>query len=359
MKKIVLTGGGTAGHVIPHIALIPLLQEEGYEIHYIGSHDGIEKSLITPLQIPYHSIATGKLRRYLDKKNVTDAFRVVKGIHDALALLRKIKPNIIFSKGGFVAFPVTVAGKLLKIPVVVHESDFTPGLANKMAFPFAKKILTAFKETLSYVDTAKALHVGTPIRASLLKGDGDLGRRFLQFTNQKPILLVMGGSLGSQNLNRSLEEALEALLDTYQICHIRGKGNLNPALCDIPSYVQYEYITEELPHILKATDIVLSRAGANAIFEFLALQIPHLLVPLGLSASRGDQIVNAKSFCKKGYSKVLFEENLSAQSLIQNINDLYKDKNRYIAAMEDGTLHHVPERIVSILKDVERASRNE
>ena len=170
-KKIVLTGGGTAGHVTPNIALLPHLKDKGYEISYIGSYEGIEKRLITDYEIPYYGISTGKLRRYFDPKNFTDPFRVIKGFAEAKKILKEIKPDVVFSKGGFVSVPVVRAAAALKIPCIIHESDMTPGLANKLCIPVAKKVCCNFPETLEHLPEEKAVLTGSPIREELAKGN--------------------------------------------------------------------------------------------------------------------------------------------------------------------------------------------
>lgn len=338
MKTIVLTGGGTAGHVTPNIALLPYLRKEGYQINYIGSHNGIEKELISSLGINYYGISSGKLRRYLDFKNLTDMFKVVKGLSDAFILLKKLKPSIVFSKGGFVSVPVVMAAALLKIPVVVHESDITPGLANKLSVPFASAVCTAFPEACDSVKGEKGVLTGTPIRQALFKGKKEIGLELCGFDKEKPILLAMGGSLGSVKVNESLRKALSTLLTKYQIIHLCGKGNLDENLSNVKGYKQFEYISKELADIFACCDLVVSRAGANSIYEFLALKKPMLLIPLSRSASRGDQILNAESFQKQGFSAVLEEEDLTTNSLIDSINQLYDGREDYISAMNKTKL---------------------
>lgn len=339
MKKIVLTGGGTAGHVNPHFALIPHLQKSGWEIHYIGTYDGIERELIEP-HLPYNPISAGKLRRYFDVKNLSDPFRVLKGIAEAYRVLRRIRPRVVFSKGGFVSVPVTVAAWLLRIPVILHESDLTPGLANKLSLPFASELCLTFPESLKYVK-GKGTVTGTPIRAELLAGQKSEGLRLCGFAEDVPVLLVMGGSQGAGVFNQVIRENLPVLAERYQIIHLCGKGNLDQAVKH-PSYCQVEYAKEELAHLLAAADFVLSRAGANAIFELLALAKPHVLVPLSKKASRGDQILNAASFARQGFSLVIQEEELNLQSLLDNLTRLEENKEQFIAAMQasqvkDGT----------------------
>ena len=337
MKRIVLTGGGTAGHVTPNIALIPGLKERGYEIFYIGSYNGIEKKLIEDMNIPYYGISTGKLRRYFDLKNISDPFRVLKGIHEARQILKKIRPDIIFSKGGFVAVPVALAANKLKIPLLIHESDMTPGLANWICIPYAVKVCCNFPETRDSLPEGKAFVTGTPIRQELLHGDADAGREFCGFNREKPVLMVIGGSQGSVFVNTKIREALPELLKNWQVVHLCGKGNLDDSLDHTPGYRQYEYIKEQLPDLFAMADVVVSRAGANAICEISALAKPNLLIPLGTNASRGDQILNARSFEKQGYSMVLEEENLTEESLLEAVGKLYENRETYRKAMQSSS----------------------
>lgn len=333
INKIVLTGGGTAGHVSPNMALLPSLQKSGWEVEYIGSYDGIERQLISDIAIPYHGIASGKLRRYIDFQNFTDPLNVLKGVWEAFWLLRKIKPNVVFSKGGFVTVPVIVASWLNRVPVIIHESDLTPGLANKISMPLATKICVTFPETLKY--TPKAICTGLPIRQEILSGDPIAGMKLCGFDRSLPILLVIGGSTGSQRINQVVRACLDRLTPKFQIVHACGKGQSDRELENHQNYQQFEYLGAELADILAITDIVVSRAGANAIFEFLALQKPNLLIPLSKAASRGDQILNASSFVNMGYSAVLAEEELTQSSLLDSIDRLFTSKQKYIAKMSD------------------------
>ena len=293
MKKIILTGGGTAGHVTPNLALIPSLKELGYEIHYIGSYQGMEKKLIEDAGIDYHGISSGKLRRYFDLKNFSDPFRVLKGYGEALKLMKKYKPDVVFSKGGFVAVPVVLAAKHYKVPAIIHESDMTPGLANKICIPSAKTICCNFPETLNYLPKDKAILTGSPIRKELLEGDRLTGLQYAHLSANKPVILVIGGSLGSITVNSAVRKVLPKLLNRYQVIHICGKGNLDESLINLDGYKQYEYVDTPLKHFFAAADIVVSRAGANSICEILALRKPNVLIPLSAAASRGDQILNA------------------------------------------------------------------
>ena len=333
MKKIVMTGGGTAGHVTPNIALFPRLQELGYEIFYIGSYQGIEKTLIEEQGVTYYGISSGKLRRYLDLKNLSDPARVVKGYFQARKLLRQLKPNIVFSKGGFVSVPVILAAKHLKIPTIIHESDLTPGLANKIAIPAASRVCCNFPETLKHLPEGKAVLSGSPIRKELLEGSAQRALAFTGLSGSKPVLLIVGGSSGSRFINETVRRILPELQKTYDIIHLCGKGNLDISLNNFPGYVQYEYINKELNDLLALADIVISRAGANAICELLALKKPNILIPLPASASRGDQILNANSFQKQGFSYVLDEETLTDSQLLTAIKTVAEKKDDYIAAM--------------------------
>ena len=319
-KKIVLTGGGTAGHVTPNLALLPYLKQEGYEVIYIGSQNGIERTLIEAEGIPYYGISTGKLRRYLSKENLKDVFKVLKGISEAKRLLKKLKPDLVFSKGGFVAVPVVLGAKKNHIPVIIHESDITPGLANKIAMPSARVICATFPETLQYVPKGKGVHTGTPIRKELFEGEREKGLSACGFSGEKPVLLMMGGSLGAVKLNDCLREILPELTKTFDIIHLCGKGNLDEALQNRTDYKQFEYVSEGLNDLFAAAD--------------LALKKPSLLIPLSARASRGDQILNAASFEKQGFARVLDEDEMTAETMKKEIFALYENKEKYVVAME-------------------------
>ncbi len=351
MKKIVLTGGGTAGHVTPNIALMPALKQAGYEISYIGSYDGIERKLIEELGIPYYGISSGKLRRYFDLKNFSDPFKVLKGYFEAKKLLKKLKPDVIFSKGGFVAVPVVLAAKSRKIPAIIHESDMTPGLANKLCIPSAYKICHNFPETAEHLPSEKAVLSGSPIRQELFKGSKEAGLKRCGFDASHPVLLVIGGSLGAAAVNEAVRQALPELLKTYQIIHICGKGKIDPTYRQTPGYIQFDYVKDELRDLLAAADVVISRAGSNAICELLALHKPNILIPLPAKASRGDQLLNAASFKKQGFSYLLEEENVTTESLCQAVHDVYKHRQTYIEAMERQTSKDAIDIIVGLCNE--------
>lgn len=333
MKRIVLTGGGTAGHVTPNIALLPSLTEAGYEITYMGSYDGIEKKLIADFNIPYVGISTGKFRRYLDIKNLTDPFRVIKGFSEARKYLREFKPDVVFSKGGFVSVPVVRAAASLGIPCIIHESDMTPGLANKLCISSAYKICCNFPETMKLLPENKAVLTGSPIRRELAQGNKVAGLNMCGFTANKPVILVMGGSLGAANVNKAVREALPRLLEDYQIVHLCGKDKMDNLLLNTSGYKQFEYVKSELKDLFAMADIVISRAGANAICELLALKKPNILIPLPSASSRGDQLLNAKSFEAQGFSIVIDEDDLTTNLLVDKVHELYFTRQTYSDAM--------------------------
>ena len=355
MKRIILTGGGTAGHVTPNIALLPRLKELGYDIQYIGSYTGIEKELIEPFGIPYHGISSGKLRRYFSVQNFTDPFRVLKGFREAHKLIRQLKPDVIFSKGGFVSVPVVLAGKRCKVPVIIHESDMTPGLANKIAIPSAAKVCCNFPETVANLPADKAVLTGTPIRQELLSGNAENGRKFCGFTADKPVLMVIGGSLGAASVNDNVRKILPELLKEFQVVHLCGKGKTDKSLNGTAGYVQYEYIQDELPDLFAMADIVISRAGANAICEIRELHKPNLLIPLSAKASRGDQILNARSFERQGFSKVLEEEEITEEKLLETIRQLYTDRQKYTDAMAGNGQVDSISKITDLIEECARA----
>lgn len=353
MKKIILTGGGTAGHVTPNLALIPKLKERDWEILYIGSYTGIEKELIENAGIEYRGISSGKLRRYFDWKNFTDPFKVIKGYFQSRKIIKEFKPDIVFSKGGFVAVPVTMAAAHKKVPVVAHESDMTPGLANKLSAPYASRICCNFPETLKYLPKEKAVLTGTPIREEILTGSREIGLKICGFNGEKPVLLIIGGSLGSVKVNNAVRSVLDKLNEQFDIIHICGKGNVDESLLNRAGYVQFEYVDKELRDLFAASDLLISRAGANAICEILALKKPNLLIPLSQAASRGDQILNAESFEKQGYSMVLKEEDLNDESLLKAVKKLYDERAEYIENMKSSVLS---DGVMAVLNEIENAA---
>ena len=353
MKKIVLTGGGTLGHVTPHLSLIPHLQKAGYEIHYIGTEKGMEAEKIRSVPgVTYHAVKSGKLRRYFDWKNFTDPFRVLAGMIQSAALMGKIKPDVVFSKGGFVAVPVVFGAWLNRIPVLCHESDLTPGLANKLCKPFAKRFATTFPECAAALGD-KAEMTGTPLRPELFRGSRAKGLSLLKFDGTKPVLMMMGGSSGAQAVNAALRAALPEITKEFDVAHICGKGNLDESLKSVTGYTQVEFLDADLPDALAACDLVLSRAGANALCEFQALAKPLLLVPYPKGASRGDQILNAQSLEKRGLCRVLLQENMTAATLTEALLSTWADREQLTAAVKaappaDGTM-----RVLELIEEVQ------
>lgn len=354
MKKIVLTGGGTLGHVTPHLALIPHLKEAGYEIHYIGTEKGMEAEKIKAVPgVTYHAVKSGKLRRYFSWQNFTDPFRVIAGAFQSARLMGKIKPDVVFSKGGFVAVPVVFGAWTHRIPVVCHESDLTPGLANRLCKPFARRIATTFPECAAALGP-KAEMTGTPLRPELFRGSRARGLSLLGFDGAKPILLMMGGSSGAQAVNKALREALPRLTGRFDVAHICGKGNLDAALADIPGYTQVEFLDADLPDALAAADLVLSRAGSNALCEFQALAKPLLLVPYPKGASRGDQILNAQSYEKRGLCRVLLQENMTADTLVAALERTWADREQLIAAVKAAPPADGTGRVLELIEEVQK-----
>jgi UDP-N-acetylglucosamine--N-acetylmuramyl-(pentapeptide) pyrophosphoryl-undecaprenol N-acetylglucosamine transferase len=331
--KIILTGGGSAGHVIPNIALIGKLRNAGWEIFYLGSKQGIERELIEKINIPYFTIATGKLRRYFSWQNFIDPFKIIYGLFQAFYYCLKLKPQVVFSKGGFVAFPVVVAAWLTRIPVVVHESDLTPGLANKLSFPFAKQICVTFALTKKgFKSREKVVITGTPIRPELNEGNATRGREICGFTNDKKIILVYGGGSGAEVINRTLRALLPEILNDFQIIHACGKQKIDPKL-NFGGYKQFEFIGKELSDFMACANLVISRAGANSLCELVELNKPHILIPLSRAASRGDQITNALYHSKLELSQVILEENLTPEVLLNKIHWAAEHENELVAKL--------------------------
>ena len=351
-KIIVLTGGGTAGHVTPNLALLPYLKEAGYKVYYFGSKNGIEKKLIADYEIPYFGISTGKLRRYFDVKNFTDPFRVIHGYREARKILKNIKPDVVFSKGGFVSVPVVRTARSLHIPCIIHESDMTPGLANKLCFSSASKICCNFPETLSKLPKGKAVLSGTPIRDEIFTGDREKGLALCGFTPDLPVIMIMGGSQGALAVNEAVRAHLDELLQDFQIIHLCGAGKLDESLQDRKGYKQFEYVKEDLRHLFAATDLIISRSGANAICEILALKIPNILVPLAVG-SRGDQVLNAESFVSQGFSVLVPTDELNAR-IVDTVHQVYKDRAKYKEAMEKSSQGSAIPVIMDLIKNARK-----
>ncbi|MNO22098.1 UDP-N-acetylglucosamine transferase [compost metagenome] len=351
-KRILFTGGGSAGHVTVNLALIPKFVDKGWDVKYMGSTDGIEKELIEKLNnVEYISISTGKLRRYLDSENFKDPFRVIKGVFQAYQLIKEMKPNVVFSKGGFVSVPVILGAWMNRVPIIIHESDITPGLANRISIPFASKICVTFHEAKEHIKNDKAVYVGAIIREELMQGSAIKGLTLCNFSRNKPVIFCMGGSLGSQKINEILRGNLQHFINKFQIVHICGKGQLDSSYSNYREYKQFEYVHSELVDILAMTDIVISRAGSNSIFEFLSLKKPMLLIPLSREASRGDQVLNALSFKSSGYCEILLEEDMDDVSFKEAVNNVFDKRYEIIEKMDkcgdDNAINKVVELITA------------
>ncbi len=333
-KTIVFTGGGTAGHVTPNLALIEKLDRAEWDIHYIGT-SGMEKDLLKPVEdVTYHEIDSGKLRRYASLKTLSMPFHVQKGYRQAKRILKELKPAVLFSKGGYVSVPVVAAAKGI-CPVLTHESDYTPGLANRIDAHFADKVLVTFADTVPFVKGGKGVHTGTPIRPELYRGSRSHALAFTGLQGEKPVLLVTGGSLGALSVNVAVREALPELLKTFDVVHLCGKGKVDESV-NMPGYVQYDYISDEMADLFALADVVVSRAGANAVFELLALKKPMLLLPLSGASTRGDQELNAEYFKKRGYARVLLADEVNAGSVLREVNALYADRDAYLETMQNA-----------------------
>ena len=338
MKKILFTGGGSGGHVTLNLSLIPLFLQNGWQVIYIGSKTGIEKDLIARIkEVKYYAIETGKLRRYFSVENMKDAMRVPVGIWQAYNIIRREQPDIIFSKGGFVSFPVVMGGYLNRCKkIFMHESDVTPGLANKMSLPFVSTFFTTFPDTENYVNPkfkAKVHYIGPVLSDRLENGNRKNALKMCGFNEKKPVIMFVGGSLGAQSINHAVRFNIDALLEKYQVIHICGKGQKTDI--EREGYVQYEFVDQEFKDLMALADVVISRSGSNAIFELLSLKKPMLLVPLPSKSSRGEQSLNAFSFKSHGFAEVLRDEDLTTPNLLLlQIDDLYQKRKDYIQNMQ-------------------------
>lgn len=351
-KTIVFTGGGTAGHVTPNLALISAMKPDGWHMHYIGSQAGIEKAMIEPLCISFHAIASGKLRRYFSLQNFLDPFKIIIGIIQSFFLFRKIKPQVVFSKGGFVAFPVVVGAWLHRIPVIAHESDISPGLANRLSFPFVTKICLTFDAAQKHFkNQQKTLVTGTPIREQLFLGSKARGLALCGFNEDKPCLLVIGGSLGAGSINQSIRSALDTLRQQYQVIHLCGKGKRDESLANMAGYCQFEYANEELADLLACASVVVSRSGANSLYELLALGKPHVLIPLSAKVSRGDQVQNARYMQQLGISVVIQDEQLTPKTLLTALQEVVVRKQEIEQKINELHIKSATDKIVTLIKE--------
>ena len=323
MIRAVVTGGGSAGHVVPTLPIIEALLARNWNISYIGSDSGLEEQLVAALDVRYFGVRPGKLRRYWSFDNLVDAFRVPLCVLQVFGILGRIRPDVVFSKGGFVAFPVVVAAWLRRIPVVAHESDLSPGLANRLTLPFIASLCVNFDATR--VNARRVVHTGTPVRESLVRGDRERGLIATGFSGERPILAVVGGSLGAERLNLTVREALSALTRAFDVLHVCGAGKVDPSCLGTAGYEQRDFVGDEWGDILAAADLVVSRSGANSLCELLTLRKPNLLVPLPALASRGDQIENAAYAETRGFSMVVAEADLTPDVLVDRVTALHRN----------------------------------
>jgi len=328
---LLVVGGGSAGHVIPALPVIAAMQAIGAEVSYVGTYSGLEEDLVKDAGVAFYPISAGKLRRYFSWQNFTDLFRIMRGMVQAFFLLGRVKPDVVFSKGGFVSFPVALAAWLRRVPVVAHESDITPGLANRLVLPFTRTLCVSFPQTRIGHAKVKVVHTGTPLREAVVNGSAEAGRALLGIDTDKPLLVVTGGSLGADALNTVIRDALPQLLQRYYVLHVCGHGKLADAAA--AGYMQKEYVGEGWGDMLAAADVVVSRAGANALFELLTIAKPNLLVPLSARASRGDQIQNAAYAQQAGYSHVVQEDVFDAAALMRGLAELEQNEAQYRQAL--------------------------
>jgi UDP-N-acetylglucosamine--N-acetylmuramyl-(pentapeptide) pyrophosphoryl-undecaprenol N-acetylglucosamine transferase len=353
VTHLLCTGGGTAGHVLPAVPVMQRALASGWRVTFVGSRSGLEQRLLGDLPVRYLGITTGKLRRYIAWENLVDAFRVGIGMCQALLLLWRLRPDVVFSKGGFVSFPVVFAAGCLRIPVLAHESDLSPGLANRLALPFVRTLAFTFPGSRVPGFRGRQVVAGSPLRPALRLGDAARGRAWLGVTAQRPVLLVTGGSLGADRLNRAVIEALPRLLPQFTVVHVCGPGKRTDI--DAPGYIALEFVRDEWGDVLAAADLVVSRAGANTLFELLALRKPALLVPLSARASRGDQLENAAWAVAAGYCQSQADDGLDGASLFAAVDAAWSARAALSAALAS---FKAPDAVAVLWSELERLRSN-
>ena len=358
--KVAFTGGGSAGHVTPNLAIMERFISEGAEIHYFGTQEGIEHQIIKDFGgVPYHVVPSERLRRYASWRNLLTPFLVLKGLASGAMKVRKVKPAVLFSKGGFVSFPVVVGAWLNGVPVIIHESDLTPGLANKLSFPFADKICVGFKDAGRHIkDQKKVVFTGAPLRQAIFEADAERGREVFGLDAQRPVFMVTGGSLGARHINEVVREALPSLLKLGQVVHLCGKGNLDEAFADVSGYQQFEYLNDHFADLMAASDVIICRAGANTLMELAALKKPSLLIPLPTASSRGDQRKNAESFAEQGLARVLLDEDMTPQTLLAALSDMTDKNHEYVQALTQYDLPDSVSLIHDLMMSLSESSKN-
>lgn len=358
MKKIVFTGGGTVGHVTLNLLLIPYFLEEGWEVHYIGDHKGVEHEQIikSGLAVTFHSIATGKLRRYFSLQNMLDIFKVGWGVLQSLFIIGKIRPQALFSKGGFVSVPPVIAARTLGVPVFIHESDLSMGLANKIAYKFATTMYSTFEQPLAL---EKVKHVGavTKVTANHNVTSLKLPEILAHFDAQLPTLLFVGGSGGAKVFNDLISRHKTELTQRYNVVNLTGDSALNELSQNL---YRVDYVTDLYLPLMREADVVVTRGGSNTLFELVAMGQLHLIVPLGKQASRGDQLENARYFEEKGYAKQLDESQLTLETLFASLEELLAEKDYYLTNMETSQdIQSVEEFYGLLMTDMARKTRHD
>lgn len=346
MKTIIFTGGGSGGHIMPNLALIEQLKD--FKIYYIGSN-GMEKKILSEYKnINFIEIPTVKFIRKLTLKNFAIPFKLIKSISACKKIIKEINPNIIFSKGGYVSIPVALAGQQLNIPVITHESDLTVGLANKIIARKSKYLCCSFKETAENYGK-NAIFTGSPIRNKIYEGDKNKITCRYNVNFSQPIILIVGGSLGAKAINEIIWENITSLTNKYTIIHIVGKNNYNKNLSAEKNYIQVEF-AHDIENYFAISDIVITRAGSNTIFELLCLNKPMLLIPLPKSASRGDQILNSHIFEDNKFASVLMQEDLTFENLNKKINETFINKYIYQKNMKENSFYNGNAKIIDLIK---------
>lgn len=347
MKYCVFTGGGTGGHIYPGLAIIDELNElfkkngltDEFKIVWIGSNNGSDKRLVdkSGSADKFYGIPSGKLRRYFSFNNFLDFFKIFAGAVSAIFLLARLKPIFVFSKGGFVSVPPCLAAKLLKIPVYTHECDYSPGLATRLNVKSATKVFVSYEQTKTFFSEAiqkKVVVTGNPVRPVFYTADSERGKKFLNIKNDlsKPILLVLGGSLGSKQINELVWNNIDWLCENFIVVHQTGKidehlESLKPKSKDA-IYLSYQFIYEQIPDVIAAADVVLSRAGANFLCECAVAGKPMVLVPLSTAGSRGDQLENARFYEKNNAALVLSGDDADSEHLKDTLQKLLNSADR-------------------------------
>ncbi|MCR8842163.1 undecaprenyldiphospho-muramoylpentapeptide beta-N-acetylglucosaminyltransferase [Paenibacillus sp. SC116] len=351
-KRILFTGGGTAGHVTANTVLMPKFRANGWELHYVGSEHGIERKMISEYEhVKYHGISTGKLRRYMSWSNITDIFKVLKGIVQAYFIVRKINPDIVFSKGGFVSVPVVIGARLRRVPIVIYEPDVNLGLANRISYTFCTKMCTTFEETAVQYPSNKTVHVGAIVKEELQQVSAERGRTACEFTKDKPILLVVGGSQGAQRINDIVRSTLPYLLLHFQVIHICGAGKVDSTI-NHNDYKQFEFVGQLYPDLVAMADVVVSRAGSNTLHELLALRKPMLLIPHTVGGAKTGQLINAKHFCDKGYAAMIRQEEMTEEQFVRAVLDVYEQRECYIEAMRQNVTNQAVDKLIALIDDV-------